>query len=572
MGVDSELKKKKCIIAGVITALLVIMVVAVAIITSRNTSHNSDKIAPVQIKTTTNAVEAVCAPTDYKETCVNSLMKASPDSTQPLDLIKLGFNVTIRSIKDGIKKASAELKAKAANDNETKGALELCEKLMNDATDDLKKCLDNFDGFSITQIEDFVEDLRVWLSGSIAYQQTCMDTFEEIKSNLSQDMHKIFKTSRELTSNGLAMITNISNLLGEFNITGLTGDLGNYARKLLSTEDGIPSWVGPNTRQLMATKGGVKANVVVAQDGSGQYKTINEALNIVPKANQKPFVIYIKQGVYNEKVDVTKKMTHVTFIGDGPTKTKITGSLNFYIGKVKTYHTATVAINGDHFTAKNIGFENTAGPEGHQAVALRVSGDYAVFYNCQIDGYQDTLYVHSHRQFFRDCTISGTVDFIFGDAKVVLQNCNIVVRKPMKGQSCMITAQGRTDVRESSGLVLQNCHITGEPAYLPVKSINKAYLGRPWKEFSRTIIMGTTIDNIIDPAGWLPWNGDFALNTLYYAEYENNGPGSDQAQRVKWPGIKKISPKQARRFTPARFLRGNLWIPPNRVPYMGNLQ
>lgn len=220
MGVDSELKKKKCIIAGVITALLVIMVVAVAIITSRNTSHNSDKIAPVQIKTTTNAVEAVCSPTDYKETCVNSLMKASPDSTQPLDLIKLGFNVTIRSIKDSIKKASGELKAKAANDKETKGALELCEKLMNDATDDLKKCLDNFDGFSITQIEDFVEDLRVWLSGSIAYQQTCMDTFEEIKSNLSQDMHKIFKTSRELTSNGLAMITNISNLLGEFNITG----------------------------------------------------------------------------------------------------------------------------------------------------------------------------------------------------------------------------------------------------------------------------------------------------------------------------------------------------------------
>lgn len=125
-------------------------------------------------------------------------------------------------------------------------------------------------------------------------------------------------------------------------VAGLTGDLGNYARKLLSTEDGIPSWVGPKSRQLMVTKGGVKANVVVAQDGSGQYKTINEALNIVPKANQKPFVIYIKQGVYNEKVDVTKKMTHVTFIGDGPTKTKITGSLNFYIGKVKTYHTATV--------------------------------------------------------------------------------------------------------------------------------------------------------------------------------------------------------------------------------------
>lgn len=219
MGVDSEFSKKKCIIAGVITALLVVMVITVAFIASKNTS-DSEKIAAVQIKAATKAVQEVCAPTDYKETCVNSLMKASPDSTQPLELIKLGFNITIQSIKDSIKKASEELKAKAAKDNETKGALDLCEQLMTDATDDLKKCLDNFNGFSITQIEDFVEDLRVWLSGSIAYQQTCMDTFEESNSNLSQDLQKIFKTSKELNSNGLAMITNFSSLLGEFNITG----------------------------------------------------------------------------------------------------------------------------------------------------------------------------------------------------------------------------------------------------------------------------------------------------------------------------------------------------------------
>ncbi|CAH2044663.1 unnamed protein product [Thlaspi arvense] len=572
MGFGSEKKKKKCIIGGVISALIVVLVVSIAIITTKH-YYASGNIAHVKIQTTNKAVQAVCAPTDFKDTCVKSFMKASPNSTEPLDLIKLGFDITIRSIKDGIKKASKELKAKAAKDHETKGALDLCEKLMNDATDDLKKCFDNFDGFSIIQMEDFVEDLRVWLSGSIAYQQTCMDSFEEVKSSLAKDMQKIFKTSKELTSNGLAMVTNISNLLGQLNITGVTGDLGNYARKLLSTEDSIPSWVGPDTRHLMATtKGGAKANVVVAKDGSGNYKSINEALNAVPKNNKMPFVIYIKQGVYKEKVDVTKKMTHVTFIGDGPTKTKITGSLNFAIGKVKTYQTATVAINGDNFTAKNIGFENTAGPEGHQAVALRVSADYAVYYNCQIDGYQDTLYVHSHRQFYRDCTISGTVDFIFGDAKTVFQNCNIVVRKPMRGQSCMVTAQGRTDERESTGIVFHNCRITGEPAYIPVKSVNKAYLGRPWKEFSRTIMIRTTIDNVIDPAGWLPWNGDFALKTLYYAEYESSGPGSNQAQRVKWAGIKKLSPKQALRFSPARFLRGNLWIPQTRVPYTANLQ
>ncbi|ESQ32374.1 hypothetical protein EUTSA_v10003919mg [Eutrema salsugineum] len=567
MGFGGDNKKKKGIIAGAISALLVVMVVSVAVIVSKDCKA-SDKI-----KTTTKAVQAVCSPTDFKDTCVNSLMEASPNSTEPLDLIKLSFDVTIRSIKDGIKRSSTELKAKAAKDEETKGALELCENLMNDATDDLKKCFDNFDGFSITQIEDFVEDLRVWLSGSIAYQQTCMDTFEEVKSNLAQDMKNIFKTSKELTSNSLAMITDLSILLGKVNITEVTGDLGNYARKLLSTEEGIPSWVGTNTRRLMAaTQGGVKANVVVAQDGSGQYKSIDEALKAVPQNNRWPFVIYIKQGIYKENVDVTKKMTHVTFIGDGPTRTKITGNLNFRIGKVKTYQTATVAINGDNFTAKNIGFENTAGPEGHQAVALRVSADYAVFHNCQMDGYQDTLYVHAHRQFYRDCTISGTVDFIFGDAKSLFQNCNIVVRKPMGGQSCIVTAQGRTDVRESTGIVLHNCRITGEPAYIPVKAVNKAYLGRPWKVFSRTIVMMTNIDNVIDPAGWLPWDGDFALNTLYYAEYQNSGPGSNQAQRVNWAGIKNISPRQALKFTPARFLRGNLWIPQTHVPYTPNMQ
>jgi len=131
----------------------------------------------------------------------------------------------------------------------------------------------------------------------------------------------------------------------------------------------------------------------------------------------------------------------------------------------------------------------------------------------------------------------------------------------------MVTAQGRSNVRESTGLVLHGCHITGDPAYIPMKSVNKAYLGRPWKEFSRTIIMKTTIDDVIDPAGWLPWSGDFALKTLYYAEHMNTGPGSNQAQRVKWPGIKKLTPQDALLYTGDRFLRGDTWIPQTQVPY-----
>ncbi|CAN6858394.1 unnamed protein product [Brassica oleracea] len=570
MGFGKDNKKKKCIVAGVVTGLLVIMVVSVAVIANQH-AHSCKKKPDVNIKMTSKAVEAVCAPTDFKETCVNSFMKASPNSTEPLDLIKLSFNITIQAIKDGVKKSSVELKAKA--DHETKGSLELCETLMNDAIDDLTKCFDNFAGFSVDQIEKFVYDLRVWLSGSISYQQTCMDAFEEVKSILAQDMKDIFKPSKELTSNSLAMITSMSSMFGKSNITEATGDLGNNARKLLYAEDGFPSWVGPDTRRLMAARqGGVKPNVVVAKDGSGQYKSINEALKAVPINNKVPFVIYIKQGVYKEKVVVTKQMYHVTFIGDGPTKTKITGSVNFGIGKVRTYLTSSLTVEGDNFVAKNMGIENTAGPPGGQAAALRVSADCVVIFNCQIDGYQDTLYVHSHRQFYRDSTISGTVDFIFGDSIAIFQNCNIVVRKPMGGQGCMVTAQGRTDVREPTAIVLHNCRIIGEPAYLPVKNINKAYLGRPWKEFARTIVMRTTISDVIDPAGWSAWSGDFALKTLFYAEYENSGPGSNKAQRVKWPGIQRITRPQALGFAPGRFLSGGSWIPQTGVPYLPNLQ
>ena len=185
-----------------------------------------------------------------------------------------------------------------------------------------------------------MDDLRVWISGSIAFQQTCIDTFEEIKSTLKHDMINIFKRSRQLSSNSLAMVTDLNS-----NATELAGALENNARKLLSTEDGVPTWVGPEARRLMGEPGGppVKANAVVAQDGSGHFKTITDALKVVPKNNRMPFIIHIKEGIYKENVKVTKKMAYVTFIGDGPNKTKITGNLNFGIGKVKTFLTSTLS-------------------------------------------------------------------------------------------------------------------------------------------------------------------------------------------------------------------------------------
>lgn len=222
--------------------------------------------------------------------------------------------------------------------------------------------------------------------------------------------------------------------------------------------------------------------------------------------------------------------------------------------------------------AKDIGIENSAGAEKHQAVALRVSSDRAILYNCQLDGYQDTLYAHAHRQFYRDCTISGTVDFIFGDAAVVFQNCKLVINKPLENQSCMVTAQGRTDKRAVTGIVLQNCTITASPEYQAVQAQFKSYLGRPWKNFSRTIVMQSDIEGIIDPTGWAPWIGTINLDTLWYAEFGNRGAGAKKTSRVKWAGIqKKITADVAATFTPSKFIDGNTWIPATGVPYVPDM-
>ncbi|CBI26863.3 unnamed protein product, partial [Vitis vinifera] len=144
-------------------------------------------------------------------------------------------------------------------------------------------------------------------------------------------------------------------------------------------------------------------------------------------------------------------------IGDGKDATIVTGNKNVQDGST-TFRSATFAVSGHGFIARDMTFENTAGPEKHQAVALRSSSDGSVFYGCSFKGYQDTLYVHTQRQFYRSCDVYGTVDFIFGDAVAVLQNCNIYVRRPMSNQANVITAQGRSDQNENTGISIHNSH------------------------------------------------------------------------------------------------------------------
>ncbi|MQL83285.1 hypothetical protein Taro_015771 [Colocasia esculenta] len=271
-----------------------------------------------------------------------------------------------------------------------------------------------------------------------------------------------------------------------------------------------------NTNSLIGT-----ADLVVAKDGSGDYRTITKALTASKKMRRgstNRFVIYVKTGIYKETVNITKPMKNLMLVGDGMNNTIVTGSKS--VDKVtSTFWTATFVVTGDGFIAQNMTFENTAGPHKGQAVALRSGSDLSVFYRCSFKGYQDTLYAHSGHQFYRECDIYGTIDFIFGDATAVFQNCNIFVRQPMVGQGTVVTAQGREDSASHT-------------------------------------------------AGWLKWDVKTNFRTLYYGEYMNTGAGARTGGRVKWPGFYVITAaSEAGNFTVEKFLNGSSWLPATGVPF-----
>ena len=228
-------------------------------------------------------------------------------------------------------------------------------------------------------------------------------------------------------------------------------------------------------------------------------------------------------------------------------------------------HAAAV---GAGFLARDLTFQNTAGPSGEQAVALRVGSDLSAFYRCGMIAYQDTLYVHSNRQFYVNCYIAGTVDFIFGNAAVVLQDCDIHARRPGPKQKNMVTAQGRTDPNQNTGIVIQKSRIGATSDLQPVQGIFPTYLGRPWKEYSRTVVMQSTISDVIQPEGWYPWDGEFALDTLYYAEYQNTGAGADTSNRVTWKGYRVLtSATEAQGFSVRNFINGDNWLAGTGFPF-----
>ncbi|CAH9137177.1 unnamed protein product [Cuscuta epithymum] len=343
-------------------------------------------------------------------------------------------------------------------------------------------------------------------------------------------------------------------------------------------EDGFPNWVRLKDRKHGLSKRtspspspstlfDEAADIVVAKDGSGNYKTVKEAVANIPKKGGR-IVIYVKAGVYNENVDVN--VNDVTLVGDGIGKTIITGNKSNGTGS-STFNSATFAVDGSGFIARGITFQNTAGVSNGQAIAARCYSDFAVFYQCSIEGYQDTLFYRSDHQFYRECDIYGTVDFIFGAGVAVFQNCNIYVRNPGPNKVNTITADGRDDKNRVGGISFQNCVVTAAPdvKFSDLATV-KTYLGRPWRNYATTVFMQTFLDGLIDPAGWLAW--DAPLDTVYYGEYENYGMGASTARRVSWGGYHVINDAaEASKFTVEKLIDGDSWLPAISIPYTSGL-
>ena len=278
--------------------------------------------------------------------------------------------------------------------------------------------------------------------------------------------------------------------------------------------------------------------ITVAQDGSGDFVHIQAAIDEAKSFPERRITIHVKPGIYREKVTVHAWNNHLTLRGDDAATTVITWDDHFEKigrGRNSTFHTYTLLVQGDDFRAENMSIENTAGPIG-QAIALAVDADRCTFRGCQIRGHQDALYAagQNNRQYFLRCRIEGTTDFIFGAATALFDSCEI------RSKSNSYITAASTPKGKRFGFVFRHCRLTADAG------VDAVYLGRPWRDFARTVFLRCHLGAHIRPEGWQNWPDTQRDQTAYFAEYQNMGPGAGTARRVPWS--RQLSKKQARRI------------------------
>lgn len=297
---------------------------------------------------------------------------------------------------------------------------------------------------------------------------------------------------------------------------------------------------------ISSTAFAIDPDFVVASDGSGDFKTVQEAINAVPDFRKKETTIFIKKGTYKEKLVLAGSKTNVVFIGEDRDQTILTyddfaSKKNRFSEEMGTTSSTSFFVFGDGFRAENITFENSSGPVG-QAVAVRVDGDQVAFINCRFSGFQDTLYPHGEKshQYYQNCIIEGTVDFIFGWSTAVFDRCTIVCK-----DHGFITAPS-TNEETPFGFVFLDCKITGGAAE------SSFFLGRPWRPYAKSAFIRCELGRIIKPEGWNNWNKVEAEKTSYFAEYKNTGIGSSEDKRVEW--AHRLTDVQVLAYTPENVL------------------
>ena len=307
--------------------------------------------------------------------------------------------------------------------------------------------------------------------------------------------------------------------------------------------------------QLFAAVSDNPDTLIVARDGTGQYRTINEAIDVCRAFMEYHKVIFVKKGVYKEKVEIPSWLTNIEIVGEDVDKTVITydDHANIRIpGTDKamgTFRTFTVKVEGSDITFKNITIENNAAKLG-QAVALHTEGDRLVFIGCKFLGNQDTVYtgVAGTRILFKNCYIEGTTDFIFGPSTAWFENCTIF----SKADSYVTAASTPQDVKY--GYVFDHCKLTA------AEGVTKVYLGRPWRPYAYTLFMNCEIGRHIRPEGWFNWSNPANEKTAHYLEYNNSGEGANTDKRVAWS--KSLTKKEAQTITKENvFLLNNNWLP-----------
>lgn len=516
--------------------------------------HKSPPLTPSS--STASQIRLACNATRYPDQCISSLSEPGllPPDPNPTQIIRSAISLSLQNLETAQSKLRSILDASAGNLNRTNAA-NTCLQLLSYSK---HRTLSTDNALTRGRIKD----ARAWTSASLVYQY---DTWSALKyvndtAQVGEAMSFLDGVLIHVTSNALSMMVSYDNF-GD--------DLASWTPPA-TERDGFWEKTGPagmgSDPVALGFPTGLKEDVAVCKTGECGYKTVQDAVNAAPNnSGERKFVIKISEGVYAETVRVPFEKKNVVFVGDGMGKTVITGSLNAGMPGMTTYNTATVGVVGDGFMARDITFQNTAGPDAHQAVAFRSDSDFSLLENCEFLGNQDTLYAHGLRQFYKSCRIQGNVDFIFGNSACVFQDCEILIAprqlNPEKGEKNAVTAHGRIDPSQSTGFVFLNCLINGTEEYMKLYKANpkvhKNFLGRPWKDYSRTVFIGCNMEALITPDGWLPWSGDFALQTLYYGESKNKGLGSDRSQRVSWSS--EIPEEHVHVYSVANFIQGDEW-------------